>query len=205
MTPFELATGKEVITPLALTRDSTLAMNDPDCGTFLDQWKTNLEEAKSSLQRSKERLARYANKKLRPDEDFQVGDLVLVSARNITLPKNITHKFNHRYYGPYKVEKRINEVTYSLELPDNIQFLNAFHVTVLKRFKSDSTYGREVPVLHDEENQFEPEAILRDHNTREGLQFLIKFKGRPLVDANWIPTDIFSPDHPLVREYYRHT
>ncbi|KAH6555919.1 hypothetical protein KP509_22G028200 [Ceratopteris richardii] len=205
MTPFELATGKEVITPLALTQDSTLATTDPDCGAFLDQWKTKLEEAKSSLQRSKERMARYANKKRRPGEEFQVGDLVLVSARNITLPKNITQKFNHRYYGPYKVEKRINEVTYSLELPDNVQFHNAFHVSLLKRFKPDAKYGREIPVLHDGENQFEAEAILRDRNTREGPQFLIKFKGRPLVDADWLPANTFGPDHPLVRKYYRHT
>ncbi|KAH7293746.1 hypothetical protein KP509_28G040400 [Ceratopteris richardii] len=107
-------------------------MNDPDFEAFLDQWKTKLEEAKSSLQQSKERMARYVNKKRRPDEDFQVRDLLLVSARNITLPQNIMHKFNHRYYDPYKVEKRINEVTYCLELPDNVQFHNAFHVSLLK-------------------------------------------------------------------------
>ncbi|KAH7292809.1 hypothetical protein KP509_29G086800 [Ceratopteris richardii] len=205
MTPFELATGKEVITPLALTQDSTLATNEPDCGAFLDQWKTKLEEAKSSLQRSKERMARYANKKRRPGEEFQVGNLVLVSARNITLPKNITQKFNHRYYEPYKVEKWINEVTYSLELPDNVQFHNAFHVSLLKRFKPDSKYGREIPVMHDGENQFEAEAILRDRITRDGPQFLIKFKGRPLVDSDWLPANTFGPDHPLVRKYYRHT
>ncbi|KAH7279756.1 hypothetical protein KP509_37G034900 [Ceratopteris richardii] len=205
MTPFESAIGKEVITPLALTHDSTLATSDPDCGVFLDQWKRKLEEAKSSLQRSKECMAQYVNKKRRPGKDFQVRDLVLVGARNITLPKNITHKFNHRYYSPYKVEKWINVVTYNLELPDNVEFHNAFHVSLLKRFKPDSTYGREVPVLHDGESQFEPEAILRDRNTYEGPQFPIKFKGRPLVDADWLSADIFGPDHPLVRKYYRHT
>ncbi|KAH7289450.1 hypothetical protein KP509_30G002400 [Ceratopteris richardii] len=86
-------------------------------------------------------MARYANKKRWPDEVFQVGDLVLVSARNITLPWNITHKFNHQYYGPYKVSKHINLVTYELELPDVAQFHNAFHVSLLKRFKPDTKYG----------------------------------------------------------------
>ncbi|KAH7446238.1 hypothetical protein KP509_01G046400 [Ceratopteris richardii] len=184
--------------PLALTHDSTLARSDPNCDAFLDQWKAKLEEAKCSLQQSKECMARYANKKRRPIKDLQVGDLVLVSAHNITLPKNITHKFNHRYYGPYKVEKRINKVTYSLELPDNIEFHNAFHVSLLKRFKHDSTYGHEVLVLHDGENQFELKAILRDRHTRDGSQFLNKYKGLPSVDADWLPVDTFGPDHPVV-------
>ncbi|KAH7277903.1 hypothetical protein KP509_38G014700 [Ceratopteris richardii] len=194
MTPFKLVIGKEVITPLALTWDSTLSMNGPDCGAFLDEWKTKLEEAKSSLQRSKECMARYANKKQRLDEDFQVGDLVLVSACNITLPRNITHKFNHCYYGPYKVDKWINE------------FHNAFHVSLLKGFKPNSKYhGHEVRVLHDGENHFESEAILRDRNTREGPQFLIKWKGQSLVDANWILANTFGPHHRLVHKYYQTT
>ncbi|KAH7285882.1 hypothetical protein KP509_33G049800 [Ceratopteris richardii] len=96
----------------------------------------------------------------RPGEVFEVGDLVLVSACNITLPCNITQNFNHRYYGPYKVAKQINQVTYQLELLDNAQFYNTFHVSLLKLFKPITKYEREVSVLQDGENQFEPEAIL---------------------------------------------
>ncbi|KAH7373924.1 hypothetical protein KP509_17G079500 [Ceratopteris richardii] len=166
MTPFELAIGMEVITPLALTQDSTLSTNDPDCGTFLDH-----------LQRSKERMVRYANKKRHPGEVFQVGELVLISPQNITLLRNITHKFNHRYYDPYKVSMQINPVTYKLELPDMAQFHNAFHVSLLKRFKPDTKYGRDVPLLQDGDNQFVPEAIIPDCTTHEGPQFLIKWKG----------------------------
>ncbi|KAH7373557.1 hypothetical protein KP509_17G062300 [Ceratopteris richardii] len=182
MSPFELATCNEVITPLALTQDSTLSTKDPDCEAFLDQWEMKLEEAKSSLQRSKECMARYANKK---------------SARNITLPQNITHKFNHRYYGPYKVSKQINLITYQVELPNVAQFHNAFHLSLLKRFKPNTKYGCNVPVLQEVNNQFIPEAIMRDQNTHEGPQFLIKWKGRPLVDCEWISANTFGPDHPF--------
>ncbi|KAH7289449.1 hypothetical protein KP509_30G002300 [Ceratopteris richardii] len=97
---------------------------------------TKHEETKSSLQRSKERMSKYANQKRSPREVFKAEILVLVSSCNIKIPLNFTCKFNHRYYGQYKVAKQINPITYQLELPNNIQFHNTFHVSLLKRFKA---------------------------------------------------------------------
>ncbi|KAH6559136.1 hypothetical protein KP509_1Z026200 [Ceratopteris richardii] len=104
-------------------------------------------------------MAKYANRKRNLANIFNMVDLVLVSSRNITLPHNL-HKFNHRYYGPYKVAKQINQVTYQLELEDNMQLHNMFHVNLLKRFKPNTKYGHKIPVLQDGLNQFEPKAIL---------------------------------------------
>ncbi|KAH7282648.1 hypothetical protein KP509_35G041800 [Ceratopteris richardii] len=126
--------------------DSTLT-TDLNYVAFLDQWKTKLEEAKSNLERSKQRMAKYANRKQSPEATFNVGDLVLLSSRSLTLPRNFAPKFNHCCYGPYKVAKQINQVTYQLELPDNVQFQNVFHVNLLKRFKHDTKYGRQVLIL----------------------------------------------------------
>ncbi|KAI5055446.1 hypothetical protein GOP47_0028967 [Adiantum capillus-veneris] len=69
-TPFELSTGKEVITPLALATGDVHAQ-DLECEEFLQQWQTRMQRAKQSLEQSKVRIAKYANQKRRPAELLQ--------------------------------------------------------------------------------------------------------------------------------------
>ena len=62
--PFELATRKQVLTPLALVshvvRDK---IKEPDVDLFLVDWQATMRVAQQGLQQSKERMVRAANKK----------------------------------------------------------------------------------------------------------------------------------------------
>ncbi|KAH7446354.1 hypothetical protein KP509_01G052600 [Ceratopteris richardii] len=114
--------------------------------------------------------------------DYQVGDLVLVNAKNIILPRNFTPKFNQRYYGPYRIRHRFNQVTYQLDLPPEIHIHNSFHVSLLKRFRPDTRFGCQVTLVEDPIEQRQAELILKDNST----QFLVKWHGRPLKEATWV-------------------
>ncbi|KAH7281210.1 hypothetical protein KP509_36G035800 [Ceratopteris richardii] len=149
MSPFEVATGKSVITPMALMSDEVLVAADRECGNFLRDWQSKLRQAKEALIKSKERMVRIANQNRTEAPDYQVGDLVLVNAKNIILPRNFTPKFNHRYYGPYRISHRFNQVTYQLALPPEIHIHNSFHVSLLKRFRLDTRFGRQVTLVED--------------------------------------------------------
>ena len=68
-----------------------------------------------------------------------------------------------RYYGPFQVSKKINDVAYRQKLPENWKIYNAFHVSLLRPFVS------EVPedMVHEEQPEVEeldeilvPEQIL---------------------------------------------
>ena len=135
--PFELATGKQVLTPLALVshvvRDK---IKEPDVDLFLADWQATMRVAQQGLQQSKERMVRAANKKRQHIEFFK-GDLVLVSAVHWPLPGGLSPKFNHRYYGPYEVLQSFNGVTYKLKLPSSVKVHDTFHVSLLKRFHAD--------------------------------------------------------------------
>ncbi|MCO5589123.1 hypothetical protein L7F22_043089 [Adiantum nelumboides] len=51
--------------------------------------------------------------------------------------KRLFPKLSMRYYGPFQITKRINDVSFRLKLPDTWKIHNAFHVSLLKPFKGD--------------------------------------------------------------------
>ena len=63
---------------------------------------------------------------------FDVGDKVLLSARNLNITGS--HKFKDKYVGPFVVQQRIGEVAYKLDLFSHAALRNVhpvFHVSLL--------------------------------------------------------------------------
>ncbi|KAH7437546.1 hypothetical protein KP509_05G077600 [Ceratopteris richardii] len=137
---------------MALMSDEVLVAPDRECSNFLREWH-------------KERMVGNANQNRTKDPDYQVDDLVLVNAKNIILPRNFTPKFNHRYYGSYRISHRFNQVTYRLDLPPEIHIHNSFHVNLLKRFHPDTRFGRQVTLVEDPIEQRQAELILEENGT----------------------------------------
>ncbi|MCO5593221.1 hypothetical protein L7F22_047228 [Adiantum nelumboides] len=199
--PFELATGKEVITPMALAFGAIHAQ-DLDAKDSLANWKKCMEVARKHLVTYKEKYVAKANEKARA-EFFQAGNLVLVSSQNINLSANLTPKFNHRYYGPYRIVRDFNNVSYQLELPTNVRIHNVFHASPLKRFHVDKKFGRHVPLLDKGVNPFEPKIILKHRFVRKYPEFYVKWRGRPMSNCTWVPEDkVIVMDKQLLLRYY---
>ncbi|MCO5609271.1 hypothetical protein L7F22_063495 [Adiantum nelumboides] len=148
---------------------------DLDAEEFLANWQKRMEVARKHLVTYKEKYVAKSNEKARA-EFFQAGDLVLVSSQNINLPANLTPKFNHRSYGPYRIVRDFNNVSYQLELPTNVKIHNVFHVSLLKRFHVEKKFGRHVPLLDKGVNPFEPEIILKHCFVCKYLEFYVKWR-----------------------------
>ena len=109
---------KEVVTPFAMSAQGDDNTSE-DLDEFLKAQQETWSKAQASLHKGKEVMAKQANKR-RSDVSFQFGDLVLVSAKHMCLPELLTAKFNHRFYGPYKVLRCINNAKFKLELPPRL-------------------------------------------------------------------------------------
>ena len=59
--------------------------------------------------------------------------LMLQPYRQSTLRKKGSEKLKPRYYGPFKIIRRIGEMAYELELSANSRVHNFFHVSRLKK------------------------------------------------------------------------
>lgn len=90
---------------------------------------------KANLVREQNRMKSLVDKSLR-ELTFQIGDWVYVKLkpyRQNTVRLQQYPKLSRRYFGPFKILKRIGEVSYKLELPEAARIHPVFHISMLKQ------------------------------------------------------------------------
>jgi hypothetical protein len=135
----------------------------------------------------------YVNKH-RVERSFEVGDLVylyLQPYRKSSLKMKGVEKLNPRFYGPYKISRRVGEVAYELDLLEGCKIHNVFHVSCLKKEVGQHVVtSTKLPPL-DEEGQLIliPKEVLetREQKLRNKSikEYLIKWKKLPIEDTTW--------------------
>jgi len=68
-------------------------------------------------------MKKYANKKREEVDDYKVGDLVILSTKNLKyqMVGKRTEKLMERFIGPYKIKKIVSSNTVELELPSTVR------------------------------------------------------------------------------------
>ena len=99
--PFYLNYGHERILPIKLLRGNE-EIRTESVGSFIRRVTSDWELAKENLQRAVGLQQKYYNRKHR-DVQFTVGDLVLLSPRNLKM-KGIPDKLKKRFMGPFKIQ-----------------------------------------------------------------------------------------------------
>ena len=130
--PFYLNYGYEPVTPIELLRGDELAKTEA-VGTFVNRVTSDWKLARENLERSVRLQAKYYDAKHR-DVGYKVGDLVLLSTRNLKM-KGIPSKLQKRFVGPFRVIETIGEQAYRLALPDEWKIHPVFHVSLLRAWK----------------------------------------------------------------------
>ena len=149
--PFYLNYGYEPVTPIELLRGDELA-ETKSVACFVHRVASDWKLTRENLDRSVRLQARYYDKKHR-DVGYKVGDLVLLSTRNLKL-KGTPRKLQKRFVGPFRVTEAIGEQAYRLPLPDEWKIYPVFHVSLLRDWKA-ANVQEDRPVSQDDAPEIE--------------------------------------------------
>ena len=81
------------------------------------------EEAKAALGKAQEEIKKFANRKRREKKEYRVGDLVLLSTKDLKwqMKGRRSEKLTKHFVGPYKVKGIVSSNMIELELPKSIK------------------------------------------------------------------------------------
>ncbi|GAB2284266.1 hypothetical protein Dimus_039655 [Dionaea muscipula] len=201
MTPFE-ALYRYPPPKLGLPVDPTTAVGTVE-GEIEKRRKLS-RQLHENLARAQSKQKSYADKKRR-EKNFKEGDIVFLRLqpyRQNTVAVRKSLKLAARYFGPYKILRRIGSVAYELELPPTALIHNMFHVSLLKgSVAAGCTSVLEPPHMNGEGHMVvEPQAILDQREiTRRGRkvkQYLIQWVNLCLTDATWEDTSFINKQFP---------
>ena len=96
--------------------------------------QSTLQTTQDSTHSVQDRVRNYADKSCR-DITFIEGDRVYlkIPTQSKTLKTGKYQKLSLRYYGLFKILKKIGDIAYRIELPDGIKAHLVFHVSKLKK------------------------------------------------------------------------
>jgi hypothetical protein len=163
-TPFFLNYGMHPLTPVS----ASLPRLVPIAHDFVEGIEGAVRRAKQELQAAQNCMAQRVNAHRR---EFNRGDLVLLSTKNLRQPGPGVRKLKPSYMGPFEVDSMVGNVAVKLNLPREwTRIHNVFHINLVKPYLQGSGHqpSRQctkppAPLQFlDGEPLFEVEALL-DH------------------------------------------
>ena len=104
---------------------------------FVERIKKIQEEAKAVLGKVQEEMKKFANRRQREEEEYRVGDLVLLSIKDLKwqMKGRRSEKLTKHFVGPYKVKGIISSNVIELELPKSIRIHPMVNVSRIRLYK----------------------------------------------------------------------
>jgi hypothetical protein len=174
---------------------------------FTDRMKSTLEEAKATLAKLKDDMARYYDQNRTKAPEYKLGDKVYLDASDIQTNRPY-RKLSHRHLGPFQVEKWVGNSAYQLRLPPSMKHLHpVFNVVKLTPALADPVPRRRfppppLPEIIDGEEEWIVEEILDSRVMNRKLRYLVKWKDFGIEHNSLEPWDnVHAPE--LVAEFHR--
>ena len=127
--PFFLNYGYEPVMPIQLLKGDESTKIE-SVASFVQRVTSDWNLALENLQRSVGLQQKYYDQKHR-DVHYNVGDLVLLSTRNLKM-KGAPAKLQRRFVGTFKIIEVIGQQAYKLSLPEDLKIHLVFHLSLLK-------------------------------------------------------------------------
>jgi hypothetical protein len=132
MSPFEALYGRKCRTPLYWDQTGGRQFFGPE---LIQEAEEQVCIIRENLRVAQTRKKSYADNRRRPLE-FEEGDHVYLKVSPLRGMRRfkVKGKLSPHFIGPFRVFRRVGEMTYQLELPDNLSGEhNVFHMSQLKK------------------------------------------------------------------------
>jgi len=146
---------------------------------FAERIKRIQEEAKAVLGKAQEEMKKFANRKRKEEEEYRVGDLVLLSTKDLKwqMKEKRSEKLTEHFVGSYKIKRIVSSNVIELELPKSIKIHPVVNVSRVQLYKLQVEGQKKIlpkPVIIEGEEEFEIEKILNKKIVRGKKKFLVR-------------------------------
>ncbi|KAJ9522904.1 hypothetical protein QJQ45_023691 [Haematococcus lacustris] len=192
-TPFLVNTGQSPITPMLHSLPDKGRC--PEGLSYATWWQEAVAKAKLCMQAAQQRQAAYANQDRR-DVHYKVGQMVLLSTKNMRLKPGKARKLLPRFVGPFKVLDLVGQVAVNLQLPASMSRLHpVFHVSLIKPYTGTDVGFMPPPVEWlDEEPVYYVERLLDHRHVHAGKakEYLVQHSYKLIPASEW---EGYDADH----------
>jgi len=132
---------------------------------FIEKMKEIQEKVKAALSKAQEEMKKYANKKRAEVDNYKVGDLVMLSTKDLKyqMVGRRTEKLTERFVRPYRIKKVVLLNVVELELPSTVKVHPVVNVSRIQQYIEQVEEQRKeqpAPVIIKGEEEWEVERIL---------------------------------------------
>src|SRR5258705_151126 len=165
-------------------------------------------------------MIQYADPKRQAPPAYAIGDPVMLFTRNLQI-KRPCKKLDHKYLGPFQIEKVISPMAARLTLPQIWKCHPTFHVSELEPFECGSRpppdYTKTLRKMSDIEadEEYDVDTIMGSITRRKKVHYHVKWHGYP-KKKDWIfepfenfgegahdKLQLYHAQHPLAPKDYR--
>ena len=151
-------------------------------------------------------MRKYVNKKRSDVEEYKVGDLVMLSTKDLKyqIVGRRTEKLTERFVGLYKIKKVVSSNTVELELPITIKIHLVVNVSRIRRYVDQVEGQRKkqpAPVIIEGEEEWKVEKILNKRQVREKDKYLVCWKGFTAESDTWKGRENLKNVKEVIKEF----
>ena len=167
------------------------------------------EEVKATLEHAADKMAWYYDCRRNPMPAYEVRAKVWLNAQNYTTT-HPTKKLDHKWLGPFMVEKVVSATAIKLCLSPHEQGIHpVISVSNVRPYHPDPIQEclldpRPNPVLINGSEEYKVESIVDSKYRYRCLHYLVKFKGWPDSDNEWLPAVHLANAPDAVQDFHLH-
>ena len=206
MTPFYANFGYH---PIDEYLAEVVESNVPAAEEYVENLTKLSKDMRETLILGRERMARYYNRNISGKEPtFQVGDIVMVNAKNIKT-KRKSKKLDHKMRRPFKVKRLIGSYAYDLGLPYGAgKVYRVYHISFLEPYHRNEIAGKRSPTLQAVvdlgDDIWDVQKILASRVHRRGVQYVVRWNGSSPDEDTCEPYDnIIGGSQKSVQDFHR--